>query len=256
MRRLNWLLVLTLAVISCSAAPAFARVKASDVVATHAYLEARIALERASGGSGELEAVVALEDHVKAECPGVLAGAPPPAKGEKPNQSGLEVTDELVSITFGAAEHVEHPADDRFARIVRRIRWSNPKLTRLLRSLAIESAEQSGIQPPDLCSDLKFWAASGYTAVSADTKRYLHRLSVVSSIAQIEPESHEPISNTFNLTALVAHRLKPYEDHADRMLAKKALPPNAKLTDPALKPFFEAVAGVYVALGSSPAPAA
>jgi hypothetical protein len=252
MRRLGCLLLIALAVIACSVAPALARVKASDAAATHDYLEARIALDRAAeaeGASAEFKAVAALEARVKAECPGVMAGAPPHVKGEETNGSEHEISGELMSVTFGAAEHVEHPAYARFERILRRLRWSNPKLTRLLRSLALEEAEQSAITPPDLCSDLKFWVASGYTAVSAGTKRYLHRLTVVSSITLIESEPHEPASNFFKLTALVAYRLKPYEDHADRLLARKALPPERKLTDPALRPFLEAVGKIYVALG-------
>ena len=79
---------------------------------------------------------------------------------------------------------------------------------------------------------------------------------VVSSITLIESEPHEPVSNFFNLNALVAHRLKPYEDHADQLLARKALPPKVKITAPALRPWLEAVGTVYAALGRSPAPAA
>jgi hypothetical protein len=75
---------------------------------------------------------------------------------------------------------------------------------------------------------MEFWVASGYTAVSAGTKRFLHRLRVVSSITLIESEPHEPVSNFFDLNALVAHRLKPYEDHADQLLARKALPTKVK----------------------------
>ncbi len=259
MRWVSWLFVLTLVALLCLEAPATARVSASDVAATHDYLEARIALRRAAAVAGkqaELKTISVLEVQVKAECPGVLAGAPPHVKGEKTNQSELEVSEELLSGTFGAAERLAHPAYARFARTVRRLHWSNPRLTRLLRSLAIEQTEQSAIPPPELCSDLKFWVASGYTAVSVGTKRFLHRLSVVSSITQIESEPHEPVADFFNLNALVAHRLKPYEDGADHLLARKALPPDAKLTNPALRPFLEAVGKVYVALGRSAAPAA
>ncbi len=254
MRRLSCLFFITLTAIICSVAPALARVKASDATATHDYLEARIALDRATaeGGSAEFKAITALEAQVKVQCPGVLIDAPPHVKGEETNESEHEISGELLSVTFGTGEHVEHPAYAQFERTVRRLRWSNPKLTRLLRSLALEQTEQSAIPPPDLCSDLKFWVASGYTAVSAGTKRYLHRLRVVSSITLIESEPHEPASNFFKLTALVSYRLKPYEDHAERLLARRALPPEAKLTDPALRPFFEAVGKIYMALGRSP----
>jgi hypothetical protein len=137
---------------------------------------------------------------------------------------------------------------------VRRLRWSNPRLTRLLRSLALEQAEQSAIPTPNLCSDLKTWIASGYTTVSAGTKEFLHRHSVVSSITQIESEPQEPVSYIFNLNALVAHRLKPYEDHADRLLARNALPSEVKLTGPAFGRFLEAVGKVFMALGGKPPP--
>lgn len=232
-------------------APALERVRASDATATHAYLEARIRLQRAAvlARPAKLDAVKALAAQVEAECPGVPTGAPPHVKGEKANVSEGEITDELLTVTLGTAEHVEHSADARFVRTVRRLHWSDPKLARLLRSLAVEKAEQSAIPLPNLCSGMQFWVASGYTAVSVSTKRLLHRLRVVSSITLIESEPHEPASDFFKLTALVAHRLKPYEDHADRLLAVRALPPEGKLTDPVLRPLLEAVGKVYVAIG-------
>jgi hypothetical protein len=256
MRRLSCLFLLTLAAIMASGTPALAQVTASDAVATHAYLEARIALHRAPGvtESTELQAIEALEASVKTECPGVLAGAPPHVKGEKTNPSVGEISRELVSAVFGVTEHVQYPSYERFAQTVRRLRWSNPRLTRLLRSLALEQAEQSAIPTPNLCSDLKSWVASGYTTVSAGTKGFLHRHSVVSSITLIESEPHEPVSYLFNLNALVAHRLKPYEDHADRLLARKALPREVNLTGPAFGLFLEAVGKVFVALGHTPPP--
>jgi hypothetical protein len=258
MRRLSRLFLLALEAFLCASAPAAARISASDAAATHAYLEAMIALQRASGvtESAELDAIEALEAQVKAECPDVLAGAPPHVEGEKTSRSEGEISDELLSAVFSTAEHVAHPSDERFSKTLRRLHWSNPKLTRLLRSLALEQAEQSAIPTPHLCSDTKFWVTSGYTAVSAGTKDYLHRRSVVSSITQIEPEPHEPLGDIFNLTALVAHRLRPYENHADKLLAKKAVPPPSETTSPALTSFFAAVGRVFTALGQTAPPPA
>ncbi len=227
---------------------------ARDAAATHAYLTARIILRHAEVAAepAVLQAITALATQVKTECSGVLTGAPPHVKGEKTNESEFEVSEELLSAGFGAGGRVEHPADARFATTVRHLRWSSPKLTRLLRSLAIEGAAQSAVPPPDLCSDMKWWVASGYSRVSAGTKLYLHRLNVVSSITQIEPEPHESPLEGFHLDSLVARRLKPYEDHADRLLARKALPPEGKLTDPTVKPYIEAVGSIFVALGRTP----
>jgi hypothetical protein len=218
-------------------------------------------LETRLGGTepAVLKAIDALAARVQAECPGVLVGAPPHVKGETTNQSELEISEELLTATLGGGEQIEHPADVRFAKTVRRLRWSSRKLTRLLRSLALEQAEQSAIPRPNLCSDMKSWVASGYTTVSPGTKKLLHREEVVSSITLIEDEPHEPTLNFLNLNALVAYRLKPYENRADQSLAGRALPPEVKLTNPAVlkaaRPFLEAVGAVYAALGRSAPPA-
>jgi hypothetical protein len=103
---------------------------------------------------------------------------------------------------------------------------------------------------------MKFWVASGYTTVSGATKQFLQRLRVVASTTLIESEPHEPASDFFNLDALVAHRLRPYENHADHLLAQQALRPHVKISDPELSPLFEALGKVYAALGRSPAPPA
>jgi hypothetical protein len=253
-------LLVALAVSLTSATAAVAAIRPSDAAATHAYLRARIAVQHAAARTepAAITALAKLEGQLKAGCPGVLTGAPPHVKGERTNESDLHVSEELLIVTLGTAERVEHAELARFARTVRRLRWSNPKLTRLLRSLALESDEQSAIPVPDLCSDLRFWVSSGYTAVSAGTQLYLHRLRVVSSITTIEPEPNEPIGeNLFKLNALVAHRLRPYEDRADRLLARKALPPEPTLShaidEPAFRALLQAVGKVYAALGSTSA---
>lgn len=60
-------------------APAAAGLKASDAAATHAYLEATIALHQAQARdyTSVLKVLTALEVQVKGECPRVLVGAPP-----------------------------------------------------------------------------------------------------------------------------------------------------------------------------------
>lgn len=253
MRRFGVALLVTLVAMVCWVATAAARANTGDAAATHAYLEAKIALHRATANQepAELKAIAALEAQVKAECPRVLAEAPP-SDDAKANRSERAILDEVTAATVGAAEHVGHSAAARFARIVRRLRWSNPKLTKLLRSLAVEQSVQSAIPTPDLCADLKFWVASGYTAVSAGTKRYLHRLSAVASITTIEAEPHEPALDILDLNALVAYRLRPYEDRADRLLARKALRTEAKGAATELKLLLEAIDRLDVALGRSP----
>jgi hypothetical protein len=235
----------------CSAGVASAHVSATDAAATHAYLESRLALRRAEAAhaSAELNAVDALAETVKAECPAVLQDEPESA-------SGGEISIELADAIFGAAERVEYAAVERFYKTVQRLRWSNPRLTKLLHDLALEQAEQSGVPAPPLCADLKFWVGSGYTATSATTKHYLQRRNEISAITTIAPEPHEkPFEDFLQPERLIAHRLSRYEDHTDRLLAKKALPSKeASSTSPAEAPFVEAVGRVYEMLGAKRRP--
>src|SRR5258707_3137116 len=170
----------------CATVPASstARVARRDASATHVYLEAVLAegREMASTGTAQVKAIEALATQVKTECPGVLAGAPPHNKGEEVDESTREIDDEVVGAAFGAAERVAHPIVAKFARKVERLRWSNRALTRLLRSLAREAAVQSGIPAPNLCADLKYWVASGYTSLSQGTVIYAKRRRMASSI--------------------------------------------------------------------------
>jgi hypothetical protein len=240
LRRAQVLLRLLLAAAIASVCPvgvASAHVSTTDAAATQAYLEARLALRRAEAAhaSAELHAVDALAETVKAECPAVLQDEPESA-------SGGEISLELQDAIFGATERVEHAADERFYRTVRRLRWSNPRLTKLLHDLALEQAEQSGVPAPPLCADLRFWVGSDYTATSTATKHHLQRWNAISAIG-IEPEPK------------TAHRLSRYEDKADQLLAKKVFPSKeASSTSPAEAPFVEAVGRVYEMLGTKKRP--
>lgn len=237
-----------------SVAPAFSAVRGSDAMATHAYLEATLAKRRADAAAqaAGVAAIRALAAKITASCPGVLGGAPRPVKGEPENKSRFEVSVELITASFGAAGPAEYPVLIHFRRVVRRLRWSNRRLTLLLHSLAKEDVAEATIAPPDLCADMSFWVASGYKAVSAGSREYLHRLDVVSSITQIAPEPGEREGGALlGLEELIAHRLKRYEDPADRALARRALPPQAKITDPRLRPLLEAAGSVFEALGEA-----
>lgn len=222
----------------CPVGPASAQVSETDAAATHAYLKARLALRRAEAAdlSAETSAVNALAEAVKGECQDVLQDEPKSA-------SGGETSIELSDAIFGAAELVEHPADERFYKTVRRLRWSSPRLTKLLRGLALEQAEQAGAPAPPLCADLRFWVGSGYTTTSAATQDYLQRRSEISAIARIEPQPR------------IAHRLSRYEDRADRLLAKTVFPSKEpSSTSPAEAPFVEAIGRVYDVLGTKNRP--
>lgn len=220
---------------------AYGHLSATDAAATHAYLEARLALGRAHAAHLSLEArsIDVLAGAIRAECPDVLQHEPESART---NAAGDEISLELQDAIFGAGERAEHGADQRFYATVRSLRWSNGPLTRRLHALALEQAQQSKLPAPALCADLRFWVESGYTATSPATKHYLKRWSAISAIAiESEPQT--------------ARRLAGYEDHADRLLAQRVLPPREpSSSSPAEVPFVEAVNRAFGALGAKERP--
>lgn len=221
---------------------ATAHVSATDAAATHAYLEARLALlhVEAAHRSTEADAVDALAQTVKRECPDVLQHAGPYiAEDKEGNQVATEIAIELSEVIPVAGSHVDRAALDDFYKTVRRLQWSNPGLTKRLHDLARAGAEQSGVSTPPLCADMKFWVASDYTATTAATKHFVQR------IKEIPPTNGETIRET-------VHRLSSYEANADRLLARKVLKKEPLPNSPVWTQWVKALESAYEALGAIP----
>jgi hypothetical protein len=188
-----------------------------DVAATQAYLKAKYieTHAEAAGVPAGLAAMEALGKKLNAECPGVLANAPHSAPGQQPSKSQLEISEEVLIVVLGTFERTEHSALARFAHVVGRLRWTNRAFTRLVRSYAAEQAAQSGLQPPDLCADLKAWVTSGYQTVSASTTQYLHRLNVISGMTVVN------FNEGFSIEKIIARKLRPYEGRADKAIVRR-----------------------------------
>jgi hypothetical protein len=248
-RRLLCVLVLTAAV---TAAPAQAALRPADGRATHRYLLAQLALRHGEARlyRPSLEALQALAGRFERECPDVLAGSPlasPEGDTRGPGEpADGKVAEELTIAVLDATERLQQPLAKRFYAVVRHLRWSSGALTRLVRDLALEAVRQTEIHEPDLCGDLRFWTASGYTRVSAGTERYDHEIEVVTSTTRIETGPGEPVLDS---EALVAFRLKRFEAPADRRLAHRAFPPKPKLSDAAARTYLEAIGKIYAVLG-------
>jgi hypothetical protein len=252
MKQLRSLALSSLLSFGLLGSPAWAMVSHRDAQATHAYLQAKLAERRGvlSSVVPGTRAIEALAEQVRGECPNVLAGMPHGEHGEVLEGSTTRIIEEVVLTPFVAYESAAHPALARFDRDVQRLRWSSHKLTKLLHSLALEHDEQSDLREPPLCSDLRFWTASGYTHVSSQTEAFHKEVIRTASIAKIEPETRRLTGRDFaNLDGLVASRLKHYEGVADRSLARHALRPERKLSSVRLRSFFTASEAVYEALG-------
>jgi hypothetical protein len=152
-----------------------ARGYGGDRSAASSYLHARLGLMHAlvaeiPAGVGPMNAFVA---SVRAECAGALGGAPVNARPEGTKEGA---TDEELLAGEGsrgleiAERSVDMLAVEEFASTVRRLRWRDQRLTALVRTLAEIEIERVRMHPPDLCSQIGAWAATGYRTLPHETE--------------------------------------------------------------------------------------
>ena len=226
--------MIAIALLALAATAATARPGRANALTTRAYLKARLVEVRSNGPAyrAGIKAIEALAAKVQAECRGVLAAAP-----NLQSPSEQEVNAEVFAVVLRTPERAEHAVSVKFARTVRRLHWSDRRLTRLVHTDAQRRALQSGIAPPDLCADLKAWAASGYTATSAATKGYLRRLSAAGATTlQVSGQK------------TIKRQLARYEDRSAKALIRRTKTLEAQQARLAVKVFPEATGKVARAL--------
>ncbi len=159
-------LAVVVAALATAMAPAGAFARPDDAAATRSYIDAHYALLRAAQAALPVERTAAakLVGETRSECPGVAAGSP---RDEESAALGTEAL-VVVSDTLLAKNRA---AIKRFAGAVENLRWSNATLTRLVRRYAAKLRVELTLKAPDLCADLKAWAASGFQTVPAGVTR-------------------------------------------------------------------------------------
>jgi hypothetical protein len=222
-----------------------AQASSGDASSTGAYLHSYLGQVRAevSGLPAALAAMEALRGQLQQECSGVLAQQPTPARGEKPSESAIEISDEVQESLFGEAERTESSIHRRFAHSVARLRWSDRALTRLVHTYATGEVEQAGIPTPDLCSDMRAWVASGFQTVSAATNAYLGRVSTLSS-------------RTGGAQEAIMRKLERFESPADKRIARQIAAAEKQATEvvlPKLSAVFDKVGEVLHGAAAAPA---
>jgi hypothetical protein len=147
-----------------SASPAAPRASPGDVAVTGAYIRADYAVLHATTAklSAAKAAIVGLADRIVGECPKAAVGSPQ-------NRDSEQLSDELVGALAVATYHTAAGPIAAFAHAVKGLHWSNPKLTRAVRSSATKLRALSTLPVPDLCGDVRAWAASSYQTLSAGT---------------------------------------------------------------------------------------
>lgn len=191
---------------ACLPAHALASVRTDDAVATRAYLGATATYERgayAEVGAG-VAAIEARADAIGGECPAVLTYAPRDA-------AFGELGEEAETTAFLASVAPVRSMALRLAQTIVHLRWSNRRLTRLVRTEAVEERAFTTLALPDVCADIAAWKANGYAALPQSAASFAMRMQAIESLAERSEEPRE---------ATIMHLLRPYETAAQSRIAK------------------------------------
>lgn len=176
--------VLALVWVAATATPASASPPSSaDMAATQTLARATNTLVSAASPdiSRGVAAVKSYANQVAAECPAVAAGSP---QNHDSEQLDFEVAGALTVTGY----HVAAAPIAVFARAVKRLHWSNGRLTRAVRTFATKLQGLSTLAVPNLCGDLHTWVASGYATLPSTTAQFVQSYDATDIEAEESPE--------------------------------------------------------------------
>jgi hypothetical protein len=181
---------------------------ASDVSATHAYIQANYALAKA--GVAHIAAsqakVQAFNSTLAKECPGAGKGAP---ELEVTQPVSHEVVAALWSIAYGE----DAGPIATFASKAKKLRWSSGKITRIASRYATSLHEMATLPMPSICEDVRAFTASGFRTPPA---------RAVALVDHAESIQLEPVP---------ARLLKPFARGSDAGVLKKTAKLEEKLEE-------------------------
>lgn len=165
------LMLFAVALVPCSNAVAGS---SRDITATHAYLAADHAVLQAtiSKWSAVEAGIAKLDARYRGECFHVGAGSP---QSEEEQKLSLEVAGALWSVGYRANASSVHS----FIVKVAHLSWSDGATTRAARKLTKSLHEMITLSTPDLCGDVRTWAAGGYNAVPADVVSFAKHVEAI-----------------------------------------------------------------------------
>jgi hypothetical protein len=157
--------------VGCLSFVAAAPARNGDGQATLEYLRAYAAFLRDArraipAGAQSADAFVT---QIASNCPNALAHAP----------RGKPLAELFGEALDGALIAFIQPLSARAASFAARadtLRWSNRRLTRLVRLADAQQRALARIMPPQLCSDIAAWVAGGYQGAPHRTTRFLAAL--------------------------------------------------------------------------------
>src|SRR5436190_4169356 len=153
-------LLVPLVMVMFAAAPSPAIAGPRDFAATHKAILAGYALARAGVATISIAKsnIESFNRKLARECPGVGTGTP---ENEASQPMSYEVAVALWSIGYGSAAG----PINAFAKAVRPLRWTSPRINRFAHSLVTNLIALATIPLPDLCGDVRAWTASGFRTI-------------------------------------------------------------------------------------------
>ncbi|MCW3017717.1 MAG: hypothetical protein JWN10_25 [Solirubrobacterales bacterium] len=192
--------------LASSATPAPA---SSNTGSTQAYVQDNYALVRvarthlATAEAGPLRVLA----QVRAECPKAGAGSPQ-------NPDSTQMSDEVIAAMVVSAYKPDLPAMRSFVGAAGALSWGNRALTSAVHGYVGDLKTILSLPVPDLCGDVKAWAASGYTTLPAST---------VTLVAKFMP--------AWVALGYLPAQLARYESASARTLARRSAPLEEQLTE-------------------------
>jgi hypothetical protein len=196
---------LLLASMALAAAPPVALASSGNAAATRAYIQANYALVRVarSNLAAARAAIKGLAVQLAGQCPLAAVGSPE-------NYDSEQLSNEVVGALTVDAYHPDAAAMVTFAKAVKGLHWSNPKLTRAVKVYATQLEGLSTLGMPEVCGDVKAWAATGYQTLPASSVQFDKRYYAADFEAEAVPlrllAPYESAS-----TASLLHRTKRLE---------------------------------------------
>jgi hypothetical protein len=158
------LLLLLPALAGVAIAPASASADAANLAATQTYVQANYAALRvvishlAASEAGPLHVLA----QMRRECPGAGMGSPQ-------DPESTQMSNEVIGAMVISAAQPDLQAIRTFVHAAGALRWSNRGLTRAIRTYVGDWKTILGLPAPNLCGDVKAWAASGFHTLPAST---------------------------------------------------------------------------------------
>ncbi len=169
--------------------------RAENVATTKTYIQADYLLAhtaRINMLSGEA-ALESLQQTLSAECPMAAAASPE-------NEAAAALSNEVIGAMSVVFIRADIQVVDGFAETVAHLHWSNQKLTHKVKIYAAKFKVLAALEMPDVCGDVRAWAASGYRTLPASTTQF---------------DEHYSAHNV-GIGEIPTHLLAPYEDSHER----------------------------------------